>query len=79
MSDKKIQPALTVLFVFFIVAGEMAAAAEKKDSIANIYGILRLPKQEMQLFLGFDNTTLQKATAILVARDFPIATPFCAA
>ena len=66
LSDKKIQPALTVLFVFFIVAGEMAAAAEKKDSIANIYGILRLPKQEMQLFLGFDNTTLQKATAMLV-------------
>ena len=59
------QSVLMALIVFLIVAGVPAGAAEKKDSLANVHGILQRPQPKFQT-PGFDNTFLQKATAMLV-------------
>ena len=59
------QSVFMTLIVFLIVAGVPAGAAEKKDSLANVHGILQRPQPKFQT-PGFDNTFLQKATAMLV-------------
>ena len=61
----RIQSVFMTLIVFLIVAGVQAGAAEKKDSLANVHGILQRPQPKFQT-PGFDNTFLQKATAMLV-------------
>ena len=53
------------LIVFLIAAGVPAGAAEKKDSLANVHGILKRPQPKFQT-AGFDNVYFQKATAMLV-------------
>ena len=58
------QSVLMALIVFLISAG-VSEAAEKKDSLANVHGILQRPQPKFQT-PGFDNTFLQKATAMLV-------------
>ena len=60
----RIQSVLMALIVFLISAG-VSEAAEKKDSLANVHGILKRPQPKFQT-PGFDNTFLQKATAMLV-------------
>ena len=52
------------LIVFLISAG-VSEAAEKKDSLANVHGILKRPQPKFQT-AGFDNVYFQKATAMLV-------------
>ena len=60
-----IQSVFMTLIVFLIAVGMPAGAAEKKDSLANVHGILQRPQPKFQT-PGFDNTFLQKATAMLV-------------
>ena len=59
------QSVFMTLIVFLIAAGAQAGAAEKKDSLANVHGILQRPQPKFQT-AGFDNTFFQKATAMLV-------------
>ena len=60
-----IQSVFMTLIVFLIVASVPTWAAEKKDSLANVHGILKRPQPKFQT-AGFDNVYFQKATAMLV-------------
>ena len=61
----RVQSVFITLIVFLIVASVPTWAAEKKDSLANVHGILKRPQPKFQT-AGFDNVYFQKATAMLV-------------